>query len=103
MASRGRIGWGHALTGLAVLVRRAAVLLAAVALAVLALTAMAPPARGVDPLWVLAVPAATFLGTRLIAVGLAALGWLVFPDGHRRMLAELASGGPVAGRDRPVS
>ncbi len=86
-----RIEWGHALTGTGVLVRRACAPLTPVGLAVLLFAAVIPTLAGLDAAWVFAVPAVTLVAARTFAVGLAALGWIVFPPAHRRLLAELAA------------
>ncbi|MDQ4072429.1 MAG: hypothetical protein M3088_06100 [Actinomycetota bacterium] len=90
MPVQSRIEWGHALIGLGLFVRRACAPLALVALAVLVFAALAPPQAGVEPAGILALPAAFVLG-RTFAVGLGALGWMVFPPAHRTLLAELAA------------
>ena len=86
-----RIEWGHALIGIAVLVRRACAPLALVALAILLFAAVVPGLAGLGAAWTLAVAAAVFVAGRTFAVGLAALGWMVFPPEHRALLAELAA------------
>lgn len=86
-----RIEWGHALIGIGVLVRRACAPLALVTLAILLLAAVVPGLAGLDAAWTLAVPAAVFVAGRPFAVGLGALGWVIFPPEHRALLAELAA------------
>ena len=86
-----RIEWGHALTRIAVLVRRACAPLALVTLAILLFAAVVPSLAGLEAAWTLAVPAVVFVAGRTFAVGLAALGWVVFPPEHRALLAELAA------------
>lgn len=84
-----RIEWGHALTGIGVLVRRACAPLALGTLAIL--VTVVPSLAGLGPAWTLAVPAVAFVVGRTFAVGLGAIGWLVFPPEHRALLAELAA------------
>jgi hypothetical protein len=90
MASAPRIGWGHVLTSIAVLVRRASIPLALVALAVLALAGIAPPGRASAPTWALVGPLSVFIACRFVAVGLAMVGWLMFPPEHRALLGAVA-------------
>jgi hypothetical protein len=90
MPAQSRIEWGHALTGFGLLVRRACAPLAVVALAALLFAALAWPQAGVEPAGILALAVAFALG-RTFAVGLGALGWMVFPPAHRTLLAELAA------------
>lgn len=86
-----RIEWGHGLIGVGVLVRRACAPLALTSLAILLFAAVVPSLAWLDAAWTLAVPAVAFLGGRTFAVGLGALGWMVFPPEHRTFLAELAA------------
>lgn len=85
-----RVAWGHALTGIGLLVRRASVPVAFVAPVLLWLTAPPQP-YSVHPTWLLAAPAALFLACRICAIAVGALGWIVFPPMHRNLLAETAS------------
>jgi hypothetical protein len=89
MSSTPRIGWGHALTSVGLLVRRGSLLVALVALAVLGLTAAAP-GRASAAEWALVAPLAAFIACRVVAVGLAMVGWLVFPPEHRALLGSIA-------------
>jgi hypothetical protein len=86
-----RIEWGHALIGIGVLVRRACAPLALVILAILLFATLVPSLAWLGAAWTLAVPAVAFVAGRTFAVGLGALGWLVFPPEHRTLLAELAA------------
>ncbi len=86
-----RIAWGHALTATGVLLRRACAPLALVTLAILLFAAVVPGLAGLGVVWALAVPALVFVAGRTFAVGLGALGWVVFPPEHRALLAELAA------------
>ncbi len=90
MSAQSRIEWGHALIGFGLLVRRASAPLALVALAALLFAGLARVQAAVEPAWILALPVAFVLG-RTFAVGLGALGWMVFPPAHRTLLAELAA------------
>lgn len=90
MPAQSRIEWGHALTGLGLLVRRACAPLALVALGALLFAALAGPQAGVEPAGIVALPVAFLLG-RTFALGLGALGWMVFPPTHRMLLAELGA------------
>ena len=85
-----RIEWGHVLTRTGVLVRRACAPLALFALAILLFAAVTPSLAGLNATWTVA-PAVAFVGGRTFAVGLGALGWMVFPPEHRALLAELAA------------
>lgn len=85
-----RIEWGHALTGIGVIVRRGCAPLALVTFAVLLFAAVVPSLAGLEAAWTLALPAVAFVVGRTFAVGLGALGWMVFPPDHRTLLAELA-------------
>ncbi len=86
-----RIEWGHALTRIGVLFRRASAPLALVTLAILLFATLVPSLAGLGAAWTLAVPAVVFVAGRTFAVGLGALGWMVFPPEHRALLAELAA------------
>jgi hypothetical protein len=91
MASAPRLGRGHVLTSIAVLVRRASIPLVLVALAVLALAGIAPPGgRASAPTWAVVGPLSVFIASRLAAVGLAMVGWLMFPPEHRALLGAVA-------------
>lgn len=91
MSDDRRIEWGHALTGIGVLVRRACAPLALATLAILLFAAVVPNLAALETVWALAVPALAFVAGRTFAVGLGALGWMVFPPEHRTLLAELAA------------
>ena len=86
-----RIEWGHALIGIGVLVRRVCAPLALGSLAILLLAAVVPGLGEFGVVWTLALPAVAFVAGRTFAVGLGALGWVVFPPEYRALLAELAA------------
>jgi len=90
MTAAPRIGWGHALTSVGLILRRASIPMALVALAALGLAGVAPPGRSIAPAWALAAPLGAFIACRAAAVGLAMVGWLVFPPEHRALLGNLA-------------
>ena len=90
MIAAPRIGWGHALTSIGLIVRRASIPVALVALAVLGLAGIAPPGSSIAPAWALAAPLGAFIACRVAAVGLAMVGWIVFPPEHRALLGDLA-------------
>ncbi len=91
MPDERRIVWGHGLTGVGVLIRRGSAPLALVTLAILLFAAVVPSLAGLDGMWTVAVPVVAFVGGLTFAVGLGALGWVVFPPEHRTLLAELAA------------
>ncbi len=49
------------------------------------------PEPGLEPSWVLGAPLLSMVMARIVAVGLGALGWLVFPASHRALLSEIVS------------
>jgi hypothetical protein len=88
MPTSNRLAWGHTLTDIGVVVRRVSMPLAAVAAVALAFI-LAP--SSFEPAWIAVLAVAVFAASRVIAVGLAALGWMVFPPDHRTVLAELST------------
>ena len=99
MAAHRRIVWGHALTGIGLLIRRAALPLAILALVGVLLTGMGPGSDTVARTLVIGVPLLAFIGSRVLAVAVAAVGWVFFPPTYRAVLGNLAS--PHAGRTPP--
>ena len=82
---------GHALTVTGVLVGRASAPLALVTLAIVLFAAVVPSLAGLETAWTLAVSPVVFVAGRTFAVGLGALGWVLFSPEHRVLLAELAA------------
>jgi hypothetical protein len=87
---RRRIASGHALVGIGVLVRRLAHPAALLAFLALVLAGFTPAGAAVGTGLVFGTPAVILAAGRLVAVGLGALGWILFPREHRAMLSDIA-------------
>jgi hypothetical protein len=85
-----QIALGHALLGFGLLVRRLSVPAATLTFAALVFAGFEPIEAEIGAGWVFAIPVLVLLGGRLVAVGLGALGWLVFPPEHRDVLSAIA-------------
>jgi len=90
MPPTSRVAWGHALTRIGVAVRRGSFLLAMLAVVLILATAAQTP-DGFEPVWILVLPALTFVLARTFAIGLGAAGWMTFPPAHRAVLTELSA------------
>ena len=84
--------WGHAVVGVAVLIRRLSVPAALLALTALVLAGFTPSGAEMGAVVTFGLPSLMVIGGRSLAVFLGALGWIVFPPEHRAVLSDIASG-----------
>jgi hypothetical protein len=77
--------------GVGVMLRRVSLPASLFLLGALILAGSMPAEPGLEPSWVLGAPLLLMVMVRTVAVGLGAVGWLVFPASHRALLSEIVS------------